>query len=174
MLIDKYLPGYDVKELHSISLNSSTTSIYETMLLSDIRSPLMKLLFRLRGMPNDLSRIEQLTNMGFIKLDEKPGTEVLYGMVTNSPTFNCCFSNISPADFIQKADTSIIKAVINFHVQEASNGNWDISTETRVWCGGRQIRAKFKRYWFFVKPFSQLIRKSMLRQMKKQILNSTG
>jgi|SRR5579875_3140600 len=171
MLIDKYLSAYDFNEFHSIKVNAPANGIYEKMLSCDIsRSFLVRFLFLLRGMPKHLYTIGHLTNMGFIKLDEQPGKEIVYGIVTTSPTFNCCQSNVTPASFIQNKDASVIKAVINFHLQQDSYSNHVISTETRVWCGSKALKARFSLYWFFVKPFSQLIRKAMLKEMKKQIL----
>lgn len=132
-------------------------------------SSLIKFLFWLRGMPAKVYSIEHLTNMGFIKLDEEPGKEILFGMVTDNPMFNTCKSNVSSQEFIQKAEDTIIKAVINFRLQDKSNSQHIISTETRVWCGSKAMKSKFKYYWFLIKQFSQLIRKSMLKQMKLQI-----
>ncbi len=123
----------------------------------------------LRGMPKEVYSIEHLTKMGFSKLEEEPGKEVLFGMVTDNPMFNTCQLNISSKEFLQKSDDTIIKAVINFKVQDVSNSRHIISTETRVWCGSKAMKSKFKYYWFFIKPFSQLIRKSMLQQLKMQI-----
>lgn len=170
MLIDKYLPAYHFNELHSIEVNGFVKDIYQKMLQCDFaNSSLIKFLFGLRGMPREVYSIEHLTRMGFIKLDEEPGKEILYGMVTDNPMFNTCQSNLSSKEFTQKADGNIIKAVINFKLQDKSNSQHIISTETRVWCGSKAIKSKFKYYWFFIKPFSQLIRKSMLKQMKLQI-----
>lgn len=170
MLIDKYLSAYDFNEFHSIKVNAPAKGIYEKMLSCDVsRSFLVRFLFRLRGMPKHLYTINHLTHMGFVRLDEQPGKEIVYGIFTTSPTFNCCMSNITPASFIQNTDASIIKAVINFHIKEQDSLAHIISTETRVWCGSKKMRRKFKLYWFFVKPFSQLIRKAMLKEMKYQI-----
>jgi hypothetical protein len=173
MLIDKYLSAYDFNEFHSIKVHSSANGIYDKVLSCDVsRSFLVRFLFRLRGMPKHLYTIQHLLKMGFTKLDEQPGKEIVYGIVTTSPTFNCCQSDLSRASFIQNTNASIIKAVINFHVQEHDTLTHIISTETRVWCGSNAMRSKFRLYWFFVKPFSQLIRRSMLKQMKEQILQS--
>lgn len=170
MLIDKYLPAYHFNELHSIEIIGVVSDIYQKMLQCDFsNSSLIKFLFRLRGMPTKVYSIDHLTSMGFIKLDEEPGKEILFGMVTDNPMFNTCKSNVSPEEFIQKADDPIIKAVINFRLQDKSNLQHIISTETRVWCGNKELKSKFKYYWLFIKPFSQLIRKSMLKQMKLQI-----
>lgn len=171
LLIDKYLPAYDYKEFHSLELNSSTNGIYQKMLECDFsNSSLTKFLFRLRGLPKKVYSIEHLSNMGFIKLEEEPGKEILFGMITDNPTFSTCQSNISPSEFIHKSDATIIKAVINFKVESQDISQHILSTETRVWCGSKQMKSRFKWYWFFIKPFSKLIRKSLLRQMKHQIL----
>ena len=169
MLIDKYISVYHFNEHHSIVINGLVSGIYNKMLQCNFsNSSLIKFLFKLRGMPKKVYSIEHLTTMGFIKLDEEPGKEILFGMVTDNPMFNTCQSNVSSKEFIQKSDDTIIKAVINFTVQDKSNSHI-ISTETRVWCGSKAIKSKFKYYWFFIKPFSQLIRKTMLKQMKLQI-----
>lgn len=170
MLIDKYLPVYDFNECHAVEVTASPDGIYEKMILCDFKeSILIRFLFRLRGIPKHLYTIAHLTNMGFTKLDEQPGHEILYGMVTASPMFNTCKSNITPSEFIQDSDPATIKAVINFKLQGKSESRHIISTETRVWCGSKKMRSRFKYYWFFIKPFSQFIRRSMLKQMKLQI-----
>lgn len=173
MLIDKYLSAYDFNEYHSIKVNASANGIYDKMLSCDIsRSFSIRLLFRLRGMPKRLHTINNLTDMGFVKLDEQPGKEIVYGIITNSPTFNCCLSNVTAVSFIQNTDASTIKAVINFKIQEERSSTQIISTETRVWCSSKAMKSKFRLYWLFIKPFSQLIRKALLNQIKQQILNS--
>lgn len=170
MLIDKYLSAYDFNEFHSIKVTARATGIYDKMLSCDIsRSFLVRFLFRLRGMSKHLYTINHITKMGFVKLDEQPGKEIVYGIITSSPTFDCCQSDVTQASFIRSTDASLIKAAINFQLQDEGNLTYIISTETRVWCGGKAIRSKFALYWFFVKPFSQLIRKSMLKEMKYQI-----
>jgi hypothetical protein len=175
MLIDKYLSAYHFNEVHSIEVNGFVSGIYQKMLHCDFsNSSLIKFLFSLRGIPKKVYSIENLTNIGFIKLDEEAGKEILFGMVTDNAMFNTCQSNVSSKEFLQKSDDTIIKAVINFKLQENSSSQHVISTETRVWCGNRKMKSKFKYYWFFVKPFSQLIRKSMLKQMKQQILQTSA
>lgn len=172
MLIEKYLSVYHFNEFHSIELSEYVDNAYEKMLNCDFsNATLIKILFRLRGMPKDFYSIRQLTNMGFIKLDEEPGKEILFGMMTTNPMFNTCRSNLTPSDFIHQSDPRVIKAVINFCVSDKNGLKHSISTETRVWCGGEKIKAKFKWYWFFIKPFSQIIRKAMLKQIRKHILD---
>jgi hypothetical protein len=171
MLIDKYLPAYQFNEFHSIKLVGFFTNICPQMLQYDFRnSSLIKFLFRLRGMSSEVYPIDRCTAMGFVKLDEEPGKEIIFGIITDSPMFNTCQAIASPKEFLQNSDPGNIKAVINFRLREISNSQHIISTETRIWCGSKAMKSRFKYYWFFIKPFSQLIRKSMPKQMKEEIL----
>lgn len=173
MLIDKYLAIYDFNEVHSVELNSSAEGIYQRMLACDFsKSYLIKFFFCLRGIPKRLHNIDHLSSMGFVRLEEAPEREIVFGMITDNPMFNSCHPNFTPEDFIGKQDRPIIKAVINFRVEDRRDSGHILSTETRVRCGSKQLKSRFRLYWFFVKPFSQLIRKLMLRQMKRQILRN--
>jgi len=174
MLIDKYLPKYDFREFHSIKVISHTDNVYQQVLNCDLsQSWVIKLLFRIRGIPAGFSSIEDILRMGFIKLDEVPGEEIIFGMITNSPVFNGCRTITSGSEFISRGEPDILKAVINFRVTEDLLSQFTISTETRVWCGSAGIKKRFRLYWLFVKPFSQIVRKEILKQVKKQ-LRSAG
>jgi hypothetical protein len=58
------------------------------------------------------------------------------------------------------------KAVWNFFISPA-DGSSRLSTETRVQTFGRAATVKFRLYWLVVEPFSGLIRKAMLREVKR-------
>ncbi|MBA2421833.1 MAG: hypothetical protein H0V61_01220 [Chitinophagales bacterium] len=173
-LIDTYLPRYHFKEFHKTEIKIPLINLFEKMVHSDLsRSSLIKFLFWIRGMPTKIYTVESLSDLGFVKLGEIPGEEILFGRITESAMFNNCHTNFSSSDFIQKSDPTIIKAVINFRTQNKCHLHNIISTETRVWCGSADMKSKFRIYWFVVKPFSQMIRKLMLSQIKKQILNAS-
>lgn len=42
-----------------------------------------------------------------------------------------------------------------------------VSTETRILCLDEASKKKFKRYWFFIKPFSGFIQKEILKLLEK-------
>ena len=169
-MIENYLPNYHYRETHSLKIPSSSVDVYQQMLNCDLsQSRMIRFLFWVRGMRQKLFTIKDITNLGFIKLDEKPGEEILFGIVSNSPTFDGCEIIKSHSEFINQQNGNIIKAVINFRIDNGSKSNQFISTETRVWCGSKKIKKGFQIYWFFVKPFSQIVRKSMLYQIKKQL-----
>jgi hypothetical protein len=143
MLIDKYLPVFDYKEFHSIEMRDFSGQIYDKVLHCDLsKARVIKFLFRLRGMQQNISRIDHLTNLGFVKLEEQSGREIVYGYITSSPTFNCCQDIKSPTEFISRAEASIIKAVINFQIVSEGDSSYAVSTETRIWCGSKRMKSK--------------------------------
>lgn len=130
---------------------------------------IIRLLFRLRGMSTRFHSIQDLERMGFTMLDQEPGKEVIFGMITHSAMFNSCHEMVSPLAFIAYSDPSSIKAVINLHIETMAGTGHVITTETRILCNSSKMKSRFKLYWFFVKPFSRLSRKLMLREIKKQV-----
>ncbi len=123
----------------------------------------------MRGMKQKLSTIKDISRLGFIKLDEKQGEEIVFGILSNRPTFSSCEIIKSPLEFIEHRSKNIIKAVINLSVYSESSSNQIVSTETRVWCGSNKMKKGFRIYWFFVNPFSRIVRKLMLYQIKSQL-----
>jgi hypothetical protein len=168
MLIDKYLARFHFREYHFKRINHQSENSYELMLHTDAsNSPVIKLLFRLRGMPPG-GRISEMEKLGFTKLEEKKGEEIVYGMISTTWIFGQCRHVTTPKEFIDDEDPKRIKAVINFRIDENGSGS-TISTETRVLCGSRSMKKKFRIYWFVVQPFSRLIRKLMLNEIKRNI-----
>ena len=129
MLIDKYLPAYQFSEFHSIEADGFAGNIYQEMFQCNFSdSSFIPLLLRLRGIKKEVGLIAQLTNMGFIKVDEQPGKEILFGMVTDYAMFKTCQSIFSSKEFVCQSEATIIKAVINFKLQAKSNSMHIIST----------------------------------------------
>jgi hypothetical protein len=58
------------------------------------------------------------------------------------------------------------KAVWSFSLAPADGGT-RLGTETRVQTFGRSATLKFRTYWLLVGPFSGLMRKAMLREVKR-------
>jgi hypothetical protein len=86
--------------------------------------------------------------------------------------FNSCCAAISATDFVSESYSSAIKAVINFQVKCKPGGMHILSTETRVCCGSKKNRLGFRLYWFIIKPFSYLLRRTLLYEIKRQVSGS--
>jgi hypothetical protein len=71
MIIDTYLPHAHFREFHCITINSSKENTYPIMLQCNHgKSKLVTMLFWLRGMPVRITTIDQLSQLGFIRLGE--------------------------------------------------------------------------------------------------------
>jgi hypothetical protein len=64
------------------------------------------------------------------------------------------------------------KAAWNFLLSPQADGGTRLVTETRVYCLDNASRRLFRRYWFFIKPFSGWIRKEALRAIKRKAENA--
>jgi hypothetical protein len=169
MLIDQYLKTHDFREYHQLKIRGTVDTVYPSMINTDIsRSVIIRLLFRLKGIPGERGTLKEMHRMGFIKLDEITNQELLFGMITTSSTFSDCNPNISPAQFVSEKSPGLIKAVINFSAMQVAENETLISTETRVLCGDKKTKNKFKLYWFIISPFSRMIRRLMLAQIRDQ------
>jgi hypothetical protein len=178
MLIDSFAPNPDAVEIHRIVIAAAPDVVYCALWTADLgRSPIIKLLLALRSLPEftlhrcrSLPRdrkitLQTLIDAGFGVLADQPGREIVLGV---SGRFWRPTSNLSPfnrADFDGPVPAGLARAVWNFRV-EGGNDRTTLSTETRVTCGDSSSRGKFRAYWFFVRPFSGLIRRIMLKNVR--------
>lgn len=179
MLIDSFAPNPDAVETHRIHINASPDAVYRALWTADLGSSLaIKFLLALRSAPafvlnprKPLPRDRTITlptliDAGFGVLAEQPGKEIVLGV---SGRFWRPTGNLSPfnrPDFDAPVPRGLARAVWNFHV-EGVDTQTTLSTETRIICGDRRSRRKFLAYWFFVRPFSGLIRRIMLRAVRR-------
>jgi hypothetical protein len=179
MLIDSFAPNPDAVETHSIAINASIEEVNRALWTADLGGSLViKFLMGLRSLPEFILRrgcvpprkqtitLQTLIDSGFGILANHP-EEIVLG-VTGSfwrPTGN--LSAFKREDFDRPVPAGLARGVWNFSVKEDRPGRSILSTETRVVCGDDASRRKFRVYWFFVRPFSGLIRRLMLRVVRR-------
>jgi len=173
-LIDKYLPEYTFSEYHEIVIDGSIETVFDMSKNFDLsKSKLIKLLFKLRGLPTNRLNLQGfIADIGFTNIEEAFPTENLIGFWVRT--------KIEPIttydDFVNNAISARIKCVWNFHLEKLNSSQTKLSTETRVLGIGRVARITFGLYWFVIKPFSGIIRKKMLQIIKQdsEFLSSSG
>jgi hypothetical protein len=180
MLIDSFAPNPDATEIHKIEIAASCEIVYQALWTADIgSSPVIKGLLALRSLPAFiLSRecrprsrrkitLQTLIEAGFGKLAEEPGREIVLGVTGRfwRPTGNTL--PFKQEDFLGAVPKGLARAVWNFSVQRSGAGQIILSTETRINCGDKASRIKFRAYWLLVRPFSGLIRLMMLRAVRR-------
>ncbi len=186
MLIDEFMPTYDVMEHHETTVHASADHVYEIMLTTDMfGSPITRFLFYLRAiplrfshhnfppMPHNISmkallEAESLP-LKFIALAENPPHEFLVGSIIRmQPVFAVQEPLPAPTEYCGFDASGAIKITMNLCVSENADGTTLLETETRVHCFGSKTRRRFRVYWFFIGHFSGLIRRLMLRAMKRE------
>ena len=179
MLIDSFAPNPDAVETHSIAINASSEEVNRALWTADLGGSLIiKLLMGLRSLPEFILRrgcvpprkqaitLQTVIDSGFGILANQR-EEIVLGVTGKfwRPTGN--LSPFKREDFDRPVSPGLARGVWNFSVKEDRPGRTILSTETRVVCGDDVSRRKFRVYWFFVRPFSGLIRIIMLGAVKR-------
>jgi len=149
-LIDEVLPHYDAHEVHSVACARSIEEALATPVASD---PLVRLLFRLRGLRTSGTIGELFARMGFEEL-ARSEREVVVG-AAGTP-----WRPRGGVTAFAAACPGTVRIVTNFLVEGGR-----LSTETRVQAVDDAARRSFRRYWRLVGPFSAAIRRRWLRRI---------
>ena len=131
------------------------------------------MLFALRGLSSTSSYdgarrpvVKHVERIGFVRLREDPPNEIVIGVVGRFWTPKGDLRSVEPEAFAAFRESGYAKAVWNFKIASVGGGMVRVSTETRVCCLDAASRRKFKLYWMVVGPFSGVIRKEMLREIR--------
>jgi hypothetical protein len=112
---------------------------------------------------------QQLQGTGFVILAEVPDEELVIGVAGRfwRPDGGRCM-DLTPQEFPGFSRPGYAKATWNFRLQSKSAEMTALSTETRIKCIGQEALWRFRLYWSVVGPFSGLIRKAILKQVKSE------
>jgi hypothetical protein len=174
--IDEFLPNHDFRAAYEVCINAPAQVVYRCLRRSDFSDVwLVRLLMSLRSgkwLPhNRISRdlLQRLKGTGFVVLTEVPDEELVIGVAGRfwRPDGGRCME-LTLDDFATFSRRGHAKAAWNFRLRANSPEGTVLSTETRVKCFGPAAFWKFRLYWSFVGPFSGLMRKVILKQVKTQ------
>jgi len=167
MLIDNFFPVWDVRELHQTSISASADKAFRAVMQLDLaRSPVIRILFALRGLPRSKRlAFGALVEEGFVVLAEDPPNEIVLGITGRFWRIRGGLRRIEADEFVLFAEPGYLKAAWNFHIDSVGERTV-VRTETRVLATDESARRLFRRYWFFIGPFSALIRREALRLIR--------
>jgi hypothetical protein len=181
MLLDTWLPQFDVAKRHAIPIRVSAERVYAELLRYDFGDSIVTaLLMGLRGYgfgrkrtgeSHGVSLQERLERFAFTLLEEKPGEELVFGLVGKFWRPDGGLRRLSREDFAAFCEPGFAKAAWNLRIEPGRDSGCELSTETRVLCFGEGTRRKFLVYWRVVEPFSGLIRLSLLRSVRRKSLS---
>jgi hypothetical protein len=173
MLIDDFLPNYDVRERHRVRVRAPLSEVYSAVRELDLREARLSMfLFRLRGLPAGKTaptcfKLDDFLKMRFILLGEKVNEELLLGLVGRFWTPSGELRRLDAPDFREFNEPGYAKAAWNFFLSELPDKTVRLETETRVLCLDEGSRRRFRLYWLLVGTFSGLIRKEILQAVKR-------
>jgi hypothetical protein len=169
LLIDTYLPHYNVQALYGIDIHAPLPRVYAAARSLDLRgSWIIRLLFRLRGLPEANLTLEGMVQWGFILLADEPEREIVHGLIGRFWVRSPQILTVPAEAFANFKRPGLAKAVMNLAFFSGEKGTVRLTTETRVSCPDESSRRSFRRYWRLIGPFSGLIRKEWLRLIRKQ------
>jgi len=193
MLLDHYLPQYDVTETHAIIVDADTDLTWQAVRWGDLsRSAAVLVLLELRSLPNRLQGVvkgkrsetarppltlDDMERAGFLLLDERPGHEIVFGSVVQpwkAVTDDKPAPRVEADRFAAFDFPGYVKVAFNIRVEPYGSGRALITTETRTVATDPMSLRRFARYWFLIGPFSALIRRLMLRIVKADAERSPG
>ena len=172
--IDEYLTNPDFSARYEIRINAPAPVVYRCLLRSDFSELwLVRFLVTVRSgkrlprspLPCDLR--QRLQGTGFVILAAGAGQELVLGVAGRfwRPDGGRC-TDLTPDEFSEFSHLGYAKAAWNFRLRSDSAESTLLSTETRIKCFGQAALWKFRLYWSLVGPFSGLMRKAILKQVK--------
>ena len=172
-LADRHLPAYDVVMRHERRVAVPAAAAWAALQRADLGdSAVTRMLLVLRGLrrPGAARRLTLATlpAAGFLPLGDRPGHEVAFGLVGRFWTPSGGRARVTPAEFRDFARPGWAKAVWTFAVEDDGGAAARLVTETRVACVDAASRRRFRLYWLFVRPFSGVIRRAMLRSVARE------
>jgi hypothetical protein len=184
MLLDEFMPEYDVHEIHAIQIHAPPARIYAAIhevSVSDLGVAnglvfLRSLPSLLRGKAPPSSRrtskplFKLSPNSNFFLLAEEPSRELVIGFVGKfwKPAGREWHRCSGSEEFVEFDDPDFAKAAWNLYIDREADGWCRLSTETRVLGTDPQARRKFKAYWSVIYPGSAYLRRVLLKAIKRR------
>ncbi len=173
MLIDRFFPQYDFREYHERIVEGEVGRVYD--IVRNFRfanSRITTLLLRWRGFSADTVTLQTVLDAGFIFLEERTNDEFVIGLAGKFWTPSGCLQRLTPEEFRNFRAKGFATAAWNFRFVPGEKGRTLVSTETRIFCHDKRSKRIFSVYWFFIRPFSGLIRREMLRSIHSTVKHS--
>lgn len=169
MLIDKYLPRFDVAEVHELEVDAPPDATYTAMWHADLRDPLVAALFAIRDLPNRIARRARgeapppapssLTfadlatpEMGWMLLAQDPGAEFVLGSVGRFWKRDYGWREVAPEEFFAFGEPGYAKIALSLSVRAVALGRSVLRYEARTGTTDQDARMRFRRYWRVIRP----------------------
>lgn len=190
LLLDRFMPEYDVDVAHSGVFRVPPEVCYEAVLTLDVfEAPLIRALIEARGLPWRLAalrpgraaeqvpppppgfRMRDLPERGWLLLGETPEVEMVLGMVGQpwKARGGAPSTPVTAETFADFHEPGFLKIATGIHVDPYGSGSTVLTVETRAALTDDKSRRRFRLYWMVVEPFSRLIRWNAMRLLDRRL-----
>ncbi|WP_170972431.1 hypothetical protein [Natronorubrum halophilum] len=184
MLIDRYLPEYDVATIRHAVVDADPETTYEVMLTADLldTGPIVRALGALRNAPAAITRrirggsgAPPPERMRFADvpetdewtlLDEARGEEFVFGAVGKFWRPSIEWRRIDAAEFATFDEPGYAKLAIGLSVRPYGQGRTLLSYEARTATTDDRARRNFRRYWRVIGPFAGYLMSRALERIE--------
>jgi hypothetical protein len=176
-LLDRFMPVYEVGERHETRVAAPAAVTYAAACAFDLRqSPLVRAIFHGRELlmrahadavlPTQL--LAQTLRIGWRRLAEEPGRELVMGAVTRPWEAHVTFRGIAPQHFAAFDEPGYAQIAWTISAAPLDAHTSLFRTVTRVRTTDAQARRKFRRYWSVFSPGILLIRAEVVRVVRRE------
>jgi hypothetical protein len=167
MLVDNFLPAWDVRQVHATDVDAPPPVVYAAVRRLDLgSSSINRVLFAARGLVARGLKLSDLMARGFVLLGEDPPRELVLGLVARPWTLMGGIRRLDAEGFSRFDRPGYARMAWNFVVEPRGRGS-RLTTETRIRCTDVASRRKFGWYWRVIGPFSGVVRKEALLHIKR-------
>lgn len=175
--LDAFIPDPEVDEVHETHVSAKPADALEAAKRLDLkRSPLVCLIFALRGLP-DLVRgipvnwespglVEETQAIGWGVLEDAPGLYVS-GAIAQPWHADVELRALAPEEFTSFDDPGFAKIVWTLEAEAIVRGGSIVRTRTRVKTTDPISRRRFRLYWAIFSPGILVIRYEALRLLRE-------
>jgi hypothetical protein len=184
MVIDRYLPTFDETYIYEASINASPADTYAAMKQTNLRDPVIELLFRLRELPGTIARrwrgeaplpdsppetFGEIAKQAprWILLTEEPGVELVIGTVGRFWEKDYGTRAVAAAEFVPFAEPGYAKLAISLSVRPAGTGAI-LRYEARTATTDDAARRTFRRYWRLIGAGVGIVMRRVVRRIKHE------
>ncbi|WP_232819739.1 hypothetical protein [Haloprofundus halophilus] len=184
MLIDRYLPEYDVTAVRHTVVNADPETTYEAMLAADLMDlgPTVRALGQLRDVPRlllerngaapeqpppkQLRFADVPETAEWTLLDEAPGEEFVFGAVGKFWRPEIEWLQVDAEEFAEFDEPGNAKLAISLSVRPYGERRTLLSYEARTVTTSERARRNFRLYWRVIGPFAGYLMSQALERIE--------
>jgi hypothetical protein len=104
----------------------------------------------------------------FVPLAQKPGAEIVFGLIGQFWTKGCGYQQVAPRAFAAFNRPGFAKVALTFAMHAQRDGRSLLTSETRVDTTDVQAGQRFRRYWRLIGPGAGLLMRRLLALIKAE------